>query len=44
MLVFVDNNRIMSARDDRLSKGGLSFSAEAGMRVAFDDVKAWELK
>jgi hypothetical protein len=44
MIVFVDNNRIMSASDDRLSKGGLSFSVNAPMQTAFDDVSVWELK
>lgn len=44
MLVFVDNNRIMSASDDRLSKGGLSFSVNASMQTAFDDISVWELK
>ena len=44
IVIFVDNNRIMSARDDRLSKGGLSFSVENSMQAAFDDVKVWELK
>jgi len=44
IIVFVDNNRIMSARDERLSKGGLSFSVDADMQAVFDDVKVWELK
>lgn len=44
IVIFVDNNRIMSASDDRLSKGGLSFSVENLMQAAFDDVKVWELK
>jgi hypothetical protein len=44
MIVFVDNNRIMSARDNLLSKGGLSFSVDAGTQAAFDDVKVWDLK
>ena len=43
MLVFVDNNRIMSATDERLSKGGISFSVN-GMQAVFDDVSVWELK
>ena len=44
IIVFVDNNRIMSARDELLSKGGLSFSVDADMQAVFDDVKVWELK
>jgi hypothetical protein len=44
MIVFVDNNRIMSASDESLSKGGLSFSVDGGMQVSFDDVNVWELK
>jgi hypothetical protein len=44
MIVFVDNNRIMSANNNQLIKGGLSFSVDEGMQVAFDDVRVWELK
>jgi len=44
IVVFVDNNRIMSAIDNQLSTGGLSFSVDEGMQVAFDDVNVWELK
>jgi hypothetical protein len=44
MIVFVDNNRIMSASNGNLSKGGLNFSVGTGMQVAFDDVNVWELK
>ena len=44
MIVFVDNNRIMSASDKRLSKGSLSFSVDGGMQASFDDVNVWELK
>lgn len=43
MLVFVDNNRIMSATDERLGKGGISFSVNE-MQAVFDDVSVWELK
>lgn len=44
MIVFVDNNRIMSASDNRLRKGGLDFSVDTGMQAAFDDIRVWELK
>jgi len=44
MIVFVDNNRIMSASDERLGKGSLSFSVDGGMQVSFDEVNVWELK
>jgi len=44
IVVFVDNNRIMSAIDNQLSTGGLSFSVDEGMQVSFDDINVWELK
>jgi len=42
--VYVDNNRLFSASDDRLQKGGLEFTLNPGYRVMFDDVQVWELK
>ena len=44
LIVFIDNNRILSASDNRLQKGGLNFSLDYGLQAAFDDVKVWELK
>ena len=44
MIVYVDDNRIMSASDSQMNKGGLSFGMNAGMQAAFDDVRVWELK
>jgi len=42
--VYIDNNRLFSASDNRLQKGGLEFTLNPGYRVMFDDVKVWELK
>jgi hypothetical protein len=42
--VFIDNNRLFSASDSRLQKGGLEFTLNPGYRVMFDDVQVWELK
>ena len=43
-VVFIDNNRLFSANDSRLEKGGLVFALNPGYQVMFDDVKVWELK
>ena len=44
IIVYVDNNRIMSASDQRLGKGGLNFTIDSGVQAAFDDIQIWELK
>ena len=44
LIVYIDNNRIISADDERLSKGGLRFGLGAGTQAYFDDVNVWELK
>lgn len=44
LVVFIDNNRILSASDNRLHKGGLYFSQDYGLQTVFDDIKVWELK
>jgi len=42
--VFIDNNRLFSANDSRLQKGGLEFALNPGYQAMFDDVQVWELK
>lgn len=42
--IYIDNNRLFSASDNRLQKGGLEFTLNPGYRVMFDDVTVWELK
>jgi hypothetical protein len=42
--VFIDNNRLFNASDERLQKGGLEFALNPGYLVMFDDVQVWELK
>jgi len=42
--VFIDNNRLFSASDEHLQKGGLEFAINPGYLVMFDDVQVWELK
>jgi len=42
--VYIDNNRLFSASDNSLQKGGLEFTLNPGYRVMFDDVSVWELK
>ncbi|GAB4417854.1 MAG: hypothetical protein Kow002_04440 [Anaerolineales bacterium] len=43
IIVFVDNNRILSAIDEQFEQGGLDLQVLSGS-AAFDDVKVWELK
>jgi len=42
--VSVDDNRIFSANDSRLQKGGLEFNLNPGFKAMFDNVNVWELK
>jgi hypothetical protein len=42
--VFIDNNRLFSASDNRLRTGGLNFSLSPGYQAMFDDIKVWELE
>ena len=43
-IVNIDSNRLFSASDERLQKGGLEFSINPGYQVMFDDIQVWELK
>jgi len=42
--VSIDDNRIFSANDSRLQKGGLEFTLNPGFQAMFDNVNVWELK
>lgn len=42
--LYIDNNRIFNASDDRLQRGVLVFSLAPGYEVMIDDVKVWSLE
>jgi hypothetical protein len=42
--LYIDNNRIFNASDDRLQRGGLVFSLAPGFEVMIDDIKVWSLE
>ena len=44
MIVSIDGNRLVSARDTRLKKGSLLFSLDPGWQATFDDISVWALQ
>jgi len=42
--LWVDDNRMLSTADSRLTTGGLNFVLQNGAEVYLDDVRVWELK
>jgi len=41
MTVYIDNNRVVSATDDRLTEGRLLFELDPASSIYIDDIKVW---
>ncbi|SRR5581483_3004596 len=44
LILTIDNNRLFSATDDRITNGGFNFEIRQGNQIMFDDLNIWALQ